>query len=130
MVAAFITALTCISAGFSVISSAYQRILKPLIILPFSSITVAMAAGGPESERIATSYMKTLFGLLVSGAFMVICISLGNVLSTSDLMSSIASGYTDSSFGKAIFASVQVCITPTVIAGLIKSADSFLGRFF
>ena len=62
-IAAIITLGAIVAACISIINCAYQRILKPLVILPFSSITVAMASGSHEAERVATSYIKTFFGL-------------------------------------------------------------------
>jgi hypothetical protein len=128
LVAAFITCLAIISASFSIMSSAYQRILKPLVVMPFASIAVAMAAGSSEGERIANSYLKTFFGLCLSGAFMVIAVSLGNVFADSDILQEISGA--DTAFGQCVCASLQCAVTPTVIAGLVKGADSMLGRFF
>ena len=35
-----------------------------------------------------------------------------------------------SDFGKIIFISVQNAIIPIIIAGLVKNADSIIGKFF
>lgn len=126
LVIGVITLIVIISSGLSILSGAFNRILKPLVILPFASITVAMAAGSHESERVAFSYFKTFFSFCISGAFMVICVKLGNVLATSSFTNLANSS---DILGNAIEASVQCAITPVVIAGLVKSADSVLGRF-
>ncbi|MBR1441302.1 MAG: hypothetical protein IJ589_08770, partial [Lachnospiraceae bacterium] len=74
------TLIMTIAAGLSIINCAFQRIIKPLVILPFSTITVAMASGSNEAERISTSYLKSFFGLCLSGAFMVVAVNLGGAL--------------------------------------------------
>ena len=122
------TLVMTLAAGLSIINCAFQRIIKPLVILPFSTITVAMAAGSNEAERIATSYLKTFFGLCLSGAFMVIAVKLGAALINGGLIAFDTSS-TDL-WERIIFNVVQNAITPTVIAGLVKSADSTLARFF
>lgn len=127
-IAALMTLVITVASCISILSSAFQRILKPLAILPFSSITVAMASGSQEASRVATSYIKTFFGFCISGAFMVICVKLGVALINGGLIAfDFASMSTNE---KLLFISVQNMITPIVIAGLIKTADSVIGRFF
>lgn len=122
------TCIMVVAAGMSIISSAFQRILKPLVILPFSTITIAMAAGSHEAERISTSYLKSFFGLCLSGAFMVICVKLGAAIMNSGLIAFDISSLDNMS--KVIYLSIQSMITPMVISGLVKSADSMLSKFF
>lgn len=125
-IAAIITLGAIVAACISIINCAYQRILKPLVILPFSSITVAMASGSHEAERVATSYIKTFFGLCLSGAFMVVCVKLGVALTNGGFISSPNGASINT---KALFIAVQNMVTPTIIAGLVKSADSTIARF-
>lgn len=119
-----ITVASCIS----ILSSAFQRILKPLAILPFSSVAVAMASGTQEATRITTSYLKTFFGFCISGAFMVICIKMGVALINGGLIV-FDYGSLDIT-SKLLYITVQNAITPIVISGLIKATDSIIGRFF
>ena len=56
--AAIITLIVIVSSCISILSSAFQRIIKPLVILPFAAITVAMGAGSGESTRVMTQYLK------------------------------------------------------------------------
>lgn len=122
------TLVVTIGAGLTILSSAFQRIIKPLVVLPFSTITIAMAAGSAEAERVTTSYLKSFFGLCVSGAFMVISVKIGAALTSSGLVAFSISSL--SLLEKIIYLSVQNIITPIVIAGLVKSADSMLSKFF
>lgn len=125
-IAAIITLGAIVAACISIINCAYQKILKPLVILPFSSITVAMASGSHEAERVATSYIKTFFGLCLSGAFMVVCVKLGVALTNGGFISSPNGASINT---KVLFIAVQNMVTPTIIAGLVKSVDSTIARF-
>lgn len=124
--AAIITLFVIVAAGISIISSAYQRILKPLVILPFASITVALASGSHEAERVSSSYLKTFFGLCLSGAFMVVSVKLGVALTNGGFISPPAGASVNT---KVLFISIQNMVTPTIIAGLVKTTDSTIGRF-
>lgn len=127
-IASIVTLGIMVASCISILSSAFQRILKPLAILPFSSITVALASGSHEAERVTTGYIKTFFGFCISGAFMVICVKLGTALTNGGLIAfDFASLSTNE---KLLYISVQNMITPIVIAGLVKTADSVIGRFF
>lgn len=125
-VSAFITLLIIVGSCVSILSCAFQRIIKPLAILPFAAITVAMGAGSGSASRVASQYMKTFIGFLLSGAFMVICVKLGVGLSKG----MIAFNVNDLSAKEAvIYISIQYSIAPIMIAGLIKSTDSIIGKF-
>lgn len=125
--AAIITLIVIVSSCISILSSAFQRIIKPLVILPFAAITVAMGAGSGESTRVMTQYLKTFFGFCISGAFMIVCVKMGVSLSDGLISFDMASL---STYEKALYNSVQCAITPIVIAGLVKTADSIIGKFF
>lgn len=127
LIAALTTLVVIISSCFLILSSAFQRIIKPLAILPLSSITVAMGAGSGDASRVMTSYLKTFFGFCISGAFMIICVKLGVSLTSGMVVFELSSLTLHE---KVIFISVQIAITPIIIAGLVKSADSIIGRFF
>lgn len=115
-----------IASGFSIISTAYQRILKPLIILPFSAIMVAFAAGSTEQERTTMQYLKTFFGFCLSGAFMVVAINIGTAFANGGL---IAFDLTDKDLAYRMFSvCIEMSATPLVIAGLVKGIDSIIGR--
>jgi hypothetical protein len=127
-VASLMTLVIIVSSCLSIVNSAFQRIIKPLAILPFSCIAVAMGSGSHEAERVMISYLKTFFGFCISGAFMVICVKLGVALTTGGLIAFNMDSL--SLHEKVLYISVQNMVTPLVIAGLIKTADSVVGRFF
>lgn len=97
-----------------------------MVIMPFSSVTVAMATGSQEASRVTTQYLKTFFGLCLAGAFMVVSVNLGVALSNGLIVFDYAAL---STIEKVLFISIQNAITPIVIAGLVKSADSIIGKF-
>lgn len=121
LVMVFIMVASCIS----IISAGFQRILKPLVILPFAGIAIAMGAGGHEISRSLVQYLKTFFGFCISGALMVICVKTGVTLCTS-LVNFDLSGA--SNIYKCVLITVQSAITPIVIAGLVKGTDSMVQR--
>ncbi len=117
--------LTMVASGLSIISSAFQRILKPLIIMPFAGIALAMGAGGAEIDRSMWSYFKTFLGFCISGAMMVVVIKSGCFLTT-NLASTAIVGTTD--IGDCIIMTLQAAITPIVTAGLVRGTDSAISR--
>lgn len=116
-----------VASCLSIISQAFQRILKPLIILPFAGIAVAMGAGSHESERSLYQYMKTFFGFCISGALMIISIKVGVSLTT-NLVSFDLSGASD--IGKCVIMTVQAAAAPIVIAGLVRGSDAVVQKIF
>ncbi len=117
--------LTMSASALSIISCAFQRILKPLIIMPFAGIAVAMGAGGAEISRSMWTYFKTFLGFCISGAMMVAVVKCGNMLCTNLASSAIDAG-TD--IGNAVIITLQAAITPIVTAALVKSTDHIISR--
>lgn len=121
----------CIITSLSILNSAFQRILKPLIMIPFSTITVSMAAGTSEEGRSTWNYIKMFFGLCLSGAVMVICIKLGVALANGMVGTMITNDITgESMFFQIIFISVKNMLIPVMISGLVKGAESMIARIF
>lgn len=125
MVAGLILMLVMIASCMSIISCAFQRILKPLMMLPFAGIAVALGAGGHEISRSTLQFMKTFFGFCISGAMMIIAIKIGVTLCT-DLVAFDLENHTR--VYKCIIMTIQSAITPIVIAGLVKGSDSIVAR--
>lgn len=119
----FIMVASCLS----IISSAFQRILKPLMILPFAGIAIALGAGGNDISRSLLTYIKTFFGFCISGAVMVLAIKCGVSLCTNLVNFNLAGA---SNIYKCILITVQAAITPIVISGLVKGSDSIIARMF
>ena len=119
----FIMVASCLS----IISSAFQRILKPLMVLPFAGIAIALGAGGHDISRSLVTYIKTFFGFCISGAMMVVAIKCGVSLCTNLVNFDLSSA---SNVYKCILITVQMSITPIVISGLVKGSDSIIARMF
>lgn len=121
------TLFVVIGASVSIISCGFQRIIKPLVSIPFATVTVSMASGSPEEQRVAYNYVKSFLGLCLAGAMMVVCVKLGATLSSG----LIAFNTEDLSLTEQIiYISVQNAVTPIVIAGLVKCAEGILNRWF
>ena len=119
----FIMVASCLS----IISSAFQRILKPLMILPFAGIAIALGAGGHDISRSLVSYIKTFFGFCISGAVMIIAIKTGVSLCTTLVGFDLTGA---SNIYKCILITVQMATTPIVISGLVKGSDAIIARMF
>lgn len=127
LIGGIVLVFVMVASCMSIISCAFQRILKPLIILPFAGIAVALGAGGHEISRSLMQYLKTFFGFCISGAMMVICVKTGVSLCT-DLVNFNMTGADD--VYKCVLITVQAAITPIVISGLVKGTDSIIQRMF
>ena len=125
LIGGLILILVMVASCISIISSAFQRIIKPLIVMPFAGIAVAMGAGGPEVGRSMVQFLKTFFGFCISGAMMIVIIKCGCSLCTNMVSSGLA-GSTD--IENVIMMTVQAAITPIVIAGLVKGTDAVIQR--
>ena len=125
MIAGIVLVFIMVASCISIISSGFQRILKPLIILPFAGIAIAMGAGGYDISRSLLQYIKTFFGFCISGALMVICVKTGVTLCTTLVNFNLAGS---SDIYKVILITVQSAITPIVISGLVKGTDSIVQR--
>ena len=124
LIGGVVLVLVMVASCLSIISSAFQRILKPLI-MPFAGIAVAMGAGGHEIGRSMLQFLKTFFGFCISGAMMIVIIKTGCTLCT-ELISAGLSGNSD--IENCIMMTVQAAITPIVIAGLVRGTDSIISR--
>ena len=125
MIAGLVLVFIMVASCISIISSGFQRILRPLIILPFAGIAIAMGAGGHDISRSLLQYIKTFFGFCISGALMVICVKTGVTLCTTLVNFNLAGS---SDIYKVILITVQSAITPIVISGLVKGTDSIVQR--
>ena len=130
LIAAIITLGIMVYCSIAILSQAYQRVIKPLVILPFMAISFGFAAGQGEGERVALNYFKTIVGFLLSGAFMVVSVKIGVALTMSgDLALTLSA---DSSDGTTVMllTCIRNMITPVITLGLIKSTDSIMNRLF
>ncbi len=127
LIGGIILVFIMVASCLSIISSAFQRILKPLMVLPFAGIAIALGAGGHDISRSLVTYIKTFFGFCISGAMMVIAIKTGVSLCTTLVGFDLSSA---SNIYKCILMTVQMSITPIVISGLVKGSDAMIARMF
>lgn len=121
-----ISVLVMTACGVAVINVAFQRLIKPLVILPFSTIVMGIGACSGEGSRMMWHYGKTLLGFCISGAFMILAIKLGNILATTVVTALDGTGV----FAQAIFITIQSNLTGLIVAGLCKSMDSTISKTF
>lgn len=125
LIGALITLGVMAACAFSIISAAYKRIIQPLIILPFSGLAIARAAGGADQARETAKFFSYFFSLCINGTIILIIIRLGMVLS-----STIVFPTGGNEVKQIIFSSLQNFTAPIIISGLIKSVDSIASRIF
>ena len=121
------------ATGLTVIGVAFERIIKPLVILPFSAIVLGIGACSGEGERMLWHYGKSLLGLAIAGAFMITAIRLGNALFATFNFGNMFMEDPNATGNDIVFALVtivQVDMTAIIIAGLLKSMDSLVAKVF
>lgn len=126
LVGGFISIIILAASGLSMVAIAFQRIIKPLLILPFGAIVLGIGACSGEGERMMWHYGKSFLAFCISGAFMVAAIKLGGVLITNCPIDT--SNY--SGFVATILTIVNVDLTAVVITGLLKSMDGIVSKVF
>ena len=118
------------ASGLTVIGVAFERIIKPLVILPFSAIVLGIGSCSGEGERLMWHYGKSLLALALSGAFMITAIKLGNAMFTTyNIADRIVTDH-GGQIIRAIITIVQVDMTAIIITGLLKSMDGLVGKVF
>jgi len=130
LIAAFITLGIMVYCSIAILSQAYQRIIKPLVVLPFMAISFGFAAGQGEGERVAINYFKTIVSFLLSGAFMVVAVKIGAALTMSgDLSLTLAADASDGT-SVMLLTCIRNMVTPVITLGIVKSTDSIMNRIF
>ena len=118
----FIIVLAC---SVIILITAFKRLVKPLIIAPFSLIAIGAGAGGPEASRTLSSFIRTFIGFMLSGAIMVLGFALGGMASSMISFSSVTAA---DPIQFSILGSIQVMLMPLVTTGIIKGADSIMSK--
>ena len=130
LIASIITLGIMVYCSIVILSQAYQRIIKPLVVLPFMAISFGFAAGQGEGDRVAINYFKTIVGYLLSGAFMVVAVKIGVALTNSDdITNALVSSSSDVTM-VMLLESIKTMITPIITVGIVKSTDSIMSRLF
>ncbi|MCR5196583.1 MAG: hypothetical protein K6D38_09695 [Pseudobutyrivibrio sp.] len=121
------TMVIFIKSGFSIVSAAVERIVKPLLMIPFSTIIIGMGVCSGEGERTVRNFFKCLLEYCLSGIFIVVALRLGAKLTAMDLFNINASGEIPD-IVKAIYALFRINLPIVITSGLVKSADSFMDK--
>ncbi|MCR5196582.1 MAG: type IV secretion system protein [Pseudobutyrivibrio sp.] len=125
-------------AGFSIVMATIERIVKPLLMIPFSTIVVGIGACSEEGERMIWNYLKNFLAFSLSGVFILIAVNMGSALSGMPIFD--LSGIVNMNNGvpsdageyiiSALVALFRINIPMLITSGLVKSADSFMSRVF
>lgn len=113
-----------VSSCFTIIRTVYTRLLKPLIMLPFSGIIVAMSAGTEKMGQSVYTFYKQLFIYCLSGAVIAISIYMMKFLLQVTIPVS-----TSNAAIKLMILSLQNILAPVIVTSLVKEADQLMNRF-
>ncbi len=125
-----VTLLVFVSSGFTIVMATIQRIVKPLIMIPFSTIVVGLGACSGEGERMVWHYVKSFLGYCMSGVFIIMAIKMGLSLANLDLFNLEGVVSSTDYFMSALVALFRVNLPIVITTGLVKSADTFMDKIF
>ena len=128
-IAGVITILVLASSGITVIGIAYQRIIKPLAMIPLSTVILSMSCCSDEGTKTMWSMGKTFLGLCLSGGLFIIAIHMG--YSIGDKLAEIAPALSEGrDWESAIIIVVRANIGAVITTGLLKSMDAMIQKAF
>ncbi len=118
-------------AGYTIIMAVIVRVVKPLAMLPFSTIVVGMAACSGEGERTISQFIKKLLGFSLSGVFIIIALKLGAAIACMNLFDLNKVMQLDSnSLISAIVGIINVNIPVIITTGLVRASENFMDKIF
>lgn len=124
-----VTLLILVSSGLSVIGIAYQRIVKPLLMMPLSTVVLSMGCCSDEGTKQIWSMGKTFLGLCLSGGLFVLAVRMGGSVS-STLIADYLSGSGNTSMSGQIITIVGADANALIITALLKSMDAMIQKAF
>ncbi|MCR5196580.1 MAG: type IV secretion system protein [Pseudobutyrivibrio sp.] len=126
------TILVFAAGAYEIAKVTIERILKPLVMIPFSTILIGFGACEGHSERMISHYGKKVLGFCLSGVFIIVALKMGAVLTTMKLFSSCTPNGIEDSSGLvgAIAGILQANLPVLITTGIVKSADTFMDKIF
>lgn len=115
-----------IMSSFSILKFAYVRLLKPLIMLPFAGLAVALSVGTEKMAQTTFNFYKSIVLFCLSGAYMSLCLCMAKFLTN---IAWIQTAEHESFWFTLSIMIAQGILTPTIISGLIKEAMPTLKEF-
>jgi hypothetical protein len=112
------------SSAIMILKAAYTRLLKPLIMLPFSGLAVAMSAGTENMARTTYAFYKQIAIFILAGPFMGICMAIAKFLTIDIPADSETKPIT-----AVLLIIATMIIRPMIIAGLVKEASNTIQQF-
>ncbi len=126
---AVLTLISFAVSAFTIAMAGIQRIVKPLMMLPFSTIVVGMSACEDEGERTLMNYLKALLSFCMSAVAIVISIKIGAALSSLNLIH-LGKGLPGKSTVAALAEVVNINLPVVITTGLVKSSEGFMNKVF
>ncbi|MCR4567807.1 MAG: type IV secretion system protein [Pseudobutyrivibrio sp.] len=117
------------TSAFTIVMTAIQRIVKPLMLLPFSAIVLAISACSGEGERTLNQYIKTILSYCFAGVFMVMSLKLGSEIAKMNLIR-VGYNFRSNSTIAALAGVINMNLPVILTTGLIKSSDAFMNKVF
>lgn len=120
-----------VTSGITIMKYVYQRLLKPLMMLPFSGLVVAFSAGTEKMAQSTYNFYKQLILYCLSGAGIAIAISLMKFVTGVSIPIATTSA-ADSIAGQlvSIFSIIlQQLLAPIIITALIKEVNTTFEKF-
>ncbi len=128
---ALLTLAVFIGTGYSILMATINRIVKPLLMAPFSTIVLGIGVCSGTGQRMLWNFVKNYLGLCLSGVFILIALKMAPFLESLDLFNvSSVIGSGDAQWTKAVVAVIRINLPVVLTAGLVKSADAFMGKVF
>lgn len=118
-----------VASAITIINVCYQRIVKPLVVIPFAGISAAMSCAEGEFGSSFIHFIKTFIGFALTSMFIVIAIRLGTQLASSSIFTSLFKNSPDGLTG-AMYELLQFALAPMITAGTVKCSDSIISRLF
>ena len=118
-------------AGYTIVMATIERVIKPLAMLPFSTIVVGMGACAGSGERTVAQFTKKLIGFSLSGVFIIMALKFGSVTANMKLFDiNTALNLKEGSLMAAIAGILHVNLPVIMTTGLVKSSENFMDKMF
>lgn len=124
-----VAVISVVASAISIVGAAFQRILKPLIIMPFSCVSASMSAAEGELGGAFNHFLKTFVSFALGGAFIILSVQLGTKICSTSIFTSVFADRPTGLTG-TLLDLTQYMLGPMITAGLVKASDSVLSRLF
>ncbi|MCR4567804.1 MAG: type IV secretion system protein [Pseudobutyrivibrio sp.] len=118
-------------AGYTIVKTTIERIIKPLAMLPFSVIVIGMGVCSGDGERSVVNFIKKLLAFCLSGVFIIMAVKIGSLvarMSLFDLTNKLK--ISETNILAAIAGIFNVNLPVILTTGLVRSSENFMDKVF